>query len=172
MVLDTLCSPPFEPMSGSELRWLSAKTVFLLAITSAKRVSELHALSVSESCLRWNSDGSGVTLWPNAAFLPKVLTCSYLNQPVRLAQFDPPSGEERSKLLCPVRALRTYVEATTGSQSSFSSAMAGLGGVLPFQNSATGLWRPLPVHTEQRAVPCHPARRAILPGVFPHHEQP
>jgi len=73
---------------------------------------------VSESCLRWNSDGSGVTQWPNAAFLPKVLTRSYLNQPLRLAQFDPPSGEEWSKLLCPVRALRTYVEATTGIRQS------------------------------------------------------
>ena len=46
---------------GAELKWVSAKTAFLLAITSAKRVVELHALSVSDSCLRWNSDGSGVT---------------------------------------------------------------------------------------------------------------
>ncbi|KAK9542065.1 hypothetical protein VZT92_002063 [Zoarces viviparus] len=112
LVLDTLCLPPFEPLARAEPRWLATKTVFLLAITSAKRVGELHALSVSESCLRWNSDGSGVTLWPNAAFLPKVLTRSHINQPIQLAAFDPPSGEERSRLLCPVRALRAYVEAT------------------------------------------------------------
>ncbi|TNN58198.1 hypothetical protein EYF80_031558 [Liparis tanakae] len=49
MVLDTLCSPPFETLSVSELRWLSAKIVFLLTITSAKRVSELHALSELET---------------------------------------------------------------------------------------------------------------------------
>lgn len=66
--------------------WLSTKTVFLLVITSAKRVGELHAFSVSESRVRWNSDGSGVTLWPNAPFLPKVLTCSHINQPIQLAQ--------------------------------------------------------------------------------------
>ncbi|KAK0135107.1 hypothetical protein N1851_029077 [Merluccius polli] len=71
LVLDALCLPPFEPLAQAELKWVSAKTAFLLAITSARRVGELHALSVSESCLRWNSDGSGVTLWPNAAFLPK-----------------------------------------------------------------------------------------------------
>ena len=114
MVLDALCMPPFEPLAQAELKWLSCKTAFLLAITSAKRVSELHALSVSDSCLRWNSDGSGVTLWPNIAFLPKVLANSHLNQPIRLARFNPPPGErtDKQELLCPVRALRAYIGAT------------------------------------------------------------
>ena len=35
------------------------------------QVGELHALLVSESHLRWNSDDSGATLWPNAAFFPR-----------------------------------------------------------------------------------------------------
>ena len=120
LVLDALCSPPFEPLSQAELRWLSVKTAFLLAITSAKRVSELQALFVNSSCLRWNSDGSGVILWPNTAFLPKVLSRSHFNRPIQLAQFDPPSGEgeERSRLLCPVRALRAYVQTTAGIRQS------------------------------------------------------
>ena len=71
LVLRSVCRPPFEPMGEAELRWLSAKTAFLLAITSAKRVGELHALSVSQMCLRWYPDGSGVTLLPNPSFLPK-----------------------------------------------------------------------------------------------------
>ncbi|KAK0147854.1 hypothetical protein N1851_012468 [Merluccius polli] len=118
LVLDALCLPPFEPLAQAELKWVSAKTAFLLAITSARRVGELHALSVSESCLRWNSDGSGVTLWPNAAFLPKVLSPSNLNRPIHLAQFTPPAGEEKSGLLCPVRALRVYVSLTTSMRRS------------------------------------------------------
>ncbi|XP_041802371.1 uncharacterized protein LOC121613147, partial [Chelmon rostratus] len=120
LVLDALCSPPFEPLAQAGLRWLSVKTAFLLAITSAKRVSELHALSVSSSCLRWNSDGSGVTLWPNPAFLPKVLSNSHLNQPIHLPRFDPPVGEGdgKSVLLCPVRALRAYVDRTVGIRQS------------------------------------------------------
>ena len=73
LVLEALSSPPFEPLGQGGFKWLSMKAAFLLAITSAKRVGELHALSVSDTCLRWNSDGSGVTLWPNVAFLPKVL---------------------------------------------------------------------------------------------------
>ena len=115
LVLDALCRAPFEPLSRAELKWLSYKTAFLLAITSAKRVSELHALSISDSCLRWNPDGSGVTLWPNTAFLPKVLSTAHLNQPIRLARFNPPPGEgtNQPELLCPVRALRAYIGATT-----------------------------------------------------------
>ena len=114
VVLSALCGPPFEPMAQAELKWLSYKTAFLLAITSAKRVSELHALSTSDTCLRWNPDGSGVTLWPNTAFLPKVLATAHLNQPIRLAQFNPPPGEQTDQLkLCPVRALRSYLGATT-----------------------------------------------------------
>ena len=113
VVLDALCRPPFEPMARTDLKWLSYKTAFLLAITSAKRVGEIHALSVSPSCLRWNSDESGVILWPNTAFLPKVLSTAHLNQPIRLAQFVPrPEDTGRTSLLCPVRALRFYIKAT------------------------------------------------------------
>ncbi len=108
LVLNALCWHPFEPLAQVELKWLSMKTAFLLAIVSAKQVGELHALSVSNSCLRWNSDGSGVTLWPNVAFLRKVLASSYTNQPIQLARFEPPPEEGRSKLLCPVWALEAY----------------------------------------------------------------
>ncbi len=118
LVLDALCLPPFEPLAQAELRWVSVKTAFLLAVISAKRVGELHALSVSDSCLRWNSDGTGVTLWPNTAFLPKVLSSSNLNRPIHLAQFVFPEGDDNLTLLCPVRALRLYIAATAGIRQS------------------------------------------------------
>ncbi|KAK0139820.1 hypothetical protein N1851_023263 [Merluccius polli] len=118
LVLEALSSPPFEPLGQVKLKWLSMKAAFLLAITSAKQVGELHALSVSDTCLRWNSDGSGVTLWPNVAFLPKVLPRNHLNQPIQLARFDPPSEEGGYELLCPVRALRAYISATTDIRQS------------------------------------------------------
>ncbi|XP_016516896.1 uncharacterized protein LOC107833105 [Poecilia formosa] len=120
LVLSALCRPPFEPLVHTDLKWVSCKTAFLLAIVSAKRVSELHALSVSPSCLRWGSDGSGVTLWPNPAFVPKVLSRSHCNQPLRLARFQPTSGEadDSSELLCPVRALEAYIAATAAIRRS------------------------------------------------------
>lgn len=120
LVLDALCSPPFEPLAQVDLKWLSCKTAFLLAIVSAKRVGELHALSVSPSCLRWHPDGSGVTLWPNMAFVPKVVSGAHSNQPLTLARFQPQSGSpgQASELLCPVRALEAYVAATAGMRRS------------------------------------------------------
>ncbi|KAK0146804.1 hypothetical protein N1851_013823 [Merluccius polli] len=118
LVLEAMSLPPFEPLTQVGLKWLSMKVAFLLAITSAKRVGELQALSVAETYLRWNPDGSGVVLWPNVAFLPKVLSRTHLNQPIRLARFDSPSEEGRSELLCPVRALRAYIAATAGIRQS------------------------------------------------------
>ena len=49
LVLEALSSPPFEPLGQGGLKWLSMKAAFLLAITSAKRVGELHALTVSDT---------------------------------------------------------------------------------------------------------------------------
>lgn len=87
LVLDFLCSPPFEPLEVADVKWLSFKAAFLLSIASAKRVGELHALSVSESCLHWLPEDSGVILWPNPAFLPKVLSPQFVNQSLHLAAF-------------------------------------------------------------------------------------
>lgn len=70
VVLEGLCSPLFEPLEQAEIKWLSIKTGFLLAITSAQRVGELHALSVSTQCMRCGPDNEQVTLWPNPGFLP------------------------------------------------------------------------------------------------------
>ncbi|KAL2095682.1 hypothetical protein ACEWY4_007830 [Coilia grayii] len=113
LVLQALCDAPFEPLLTVDVSWLSMKTAFLLAITSAKRVGELHALSVSGDCLRWHPGDSGVTLWPNPSFLPKTLNSAFVNQPLTLAAFEAGQGE-RSDLLCPVRALQMYVSRTEG----------------------------------------------------------
>lgn len=113
LVLAFLCSPQFEPLQSIDIKWMSLKTSFLLAIATAKRVSELHALSVSERCLRWLPDDSGVVLRPNPSFLPKVLLPQFINQHIELASFQTSSESDSSaQLLCPVRALRCYVNST------------------------------------------------------------
>ena len=43
LVLLGLTKPPFEPLSEAPLKWLTYKTVFLLALASGKRRSEIHA---------------------------------------------------------------------------------------------------------------------------------
>ena len=96
LLLDALSSPPFEPLAQVGLKWLSTKAAFLLTIASGKRVGGLHALSVSDACLRWDS---------------QVLPFGQMWQPVQLARFDIQENST-SELLCPVGALRAYIDAT------------------------------------------------------------
>ncbi len=51
VVLNALCRPPFEPIEEITDRHLTLKTVFLLAISSLKRVGDLQALSVAPTHL-------------------------------------------------------------------------------------------------------------------------
>ncbi|XDV25256.1 hypothetical protein PO909_029202 [Leuciscus waleckii] len=109
MVLNSLRLPPYEPLDQADIKSLSMKTAFLLAITSTRRVGELHALSVSPQCLRWGPEYNQATLWPNPAFRPKVLSDRFVNQPIQLAAFN---QEASQTAVCPVRALRKYVLKT------------------------------------------------------------
>jgi len=59
LVLKALVTEPFEPLERSSLKALSLKAALLLALTSAKRVSELTALSVHPSYLLIRGDHSG-----------------------------------------------------------------------------------------------------------------
>ncbi len=77
---------------------MSLKSAFLLAIATARRVSELRALSVSPQCLRWGPECKQATLWPNPAFLPKVLSplCQQANNIIcfyRRPQISPVSSQ-------------------------------------------------------------------------------
>ena len=114
LVLDSLSRTPFEPLETVELKFLTFKTVLLIALTTAKRVSDIHALSVSPECMRFADDGGKVVFKPNSAFVPKNPQAPIT--PTELAAFHPPpfASEEDRRLhcLCPVRALRLYVQRT------------------------------------------------------------
>ena len=43
VVLNELTKAPFEPMKDTDLKHLTLKTTFLLALASSKRRSEIHA---------------------------------------------------------------------------------------------------------------------------------
>ena len=130
-VLHSLTLAPYEPLDQADLKFLTQKTVFLLAICSAKRVSELHALSVSEQCLRWKAEYSGVSLWPNPSFLPKVVNPQTVNQVIEISSFHPESAPTGDNLgnLCPIRALRTYVTRTQSLRHTHSQLFVCYGGV-------------------------------------------
>ncbi len=107
LVFEALCSPPFEPIEYADMKFLSHKTALLLALTSAKQVGDLHALSVRPSCSQFTSD---------AAYLPQVIPAAYGSLTLELFCFCPPpfASEEQGRLhsLCPVHVLRTYIDRT------------------------------------------------------------
>ncbi len=51
VVLEGLVTAPFEPLESASDRILTLKVVLLLALTSLKRVGDLQAFSVSETCM-------------------------------------------------------------------------------------------------------------------------
>ncbi|KAL0195086.1 hypothetical protein M9458_008658, partial [Cirrhinus mrigala] len=102
VVLQGLQQDPFEPLQSVELDALSFKTALLTALTSIKRVGDLQALSVNSSCLEFGPADSHVVLRPRPGYVPKVPTTPFRDQ-----EDDP-----NLTLLCPVRALRIYMERT------------------------------------------------------------
>ena len=106
VVLSFLMGPPFEPLQDCSLKRLTSKTLFLLALATAKRVSELQAFSH----LVGFREGKAFL-----SFLPSFRAKNdslFRNLPrifevVGLADLV---GPEDERLLCPVRALRAYLE--------------------------------------------------------------
>ncbi|KAL0201654.1 hypothetical protein M9458_004841, partial [Cirrhinus mrigala] len=83
-VLTGLQRDPFEPLESVELKYLSLKTSLLIALTSIKRVGDLHTFSVSESCLEFGPADSHVRLRPRPGYVPKVPTTPFRDQVVNL----------------------------------------------------------------------------------------
>ena len=72
IVLKALQLSPFEPLDLISFKFFTYKCCFPLALATGRRRSELHALSVSESCIRFAADKSSVTLLTDPAFLVKT----------------------------------------------------------------------------------------------------
>ncbi len=118
IVLAGLQRGPFEPLDSVELKFLSAKTALLTALTSIKRVGDLQAFSVSEECLVFGPAYSHVVLRPRPVYMPKVPTKPFRDQVVNLQALPSEEADPALALLCPVRALRIYVDRTRSFRSS------------------------------------------------------
>ncbi|XP_057180897.1 uncharacterized protein LOC130548268 [Triplophysa rosa] len=118
VALTGLTRPPFEPLGDASLPHLTMKTVLLLALASIKRVGDLQAFSVSPDCLEFGPRDSHVILRPRPGYVPKVPTAPFRDQVVNLQAL--PTGEEdpTPSVLCPVRALRLYLDRTQSFRSS------------------------------------------------------
>ena len=115
LVLLGLTKPPFEPLSEAPWKWLTYKTVFLLALASGKRRSEIHAWTHSSVSSRRN--WSEVTVSPSPALLAKSQLASDgpdsikpVVIPALTTMLDSSLVEDKS--VCPVRALKVYLDKT------------------------------------------------------------
>ena len=103
IVAEALQHPPFEPIQSIELKFLSFKTAFLIAISSGKRAVEIHALD--ERSIMVTPHDVSIGFVPS--FRSKVLTSFHENQRVILPVRDS-SLSTLPKSLCVARALKYY----------------------------------------------------------------
>ena len=113
LVLASLNSPPFEPGEEVDLRFLYYKCCFLLALASGRRRSEIHAFSVSDSCLRFNRNKSSVTLLTDPCFLGKN---QIPDRGAELIIIPALSEDASSRLSCPIRIFSIYLDRTKNSR--------------------------------------------------------
>ena len=123
VVLNELTKAPFEPMKDSDLKHLTLKTAFLLALASGKRRSEIHARVANKvsNLGQWEK----VALFPSSDFIAKnqlaregSQSVSPVTIPALTTIVDRQFKEDRT--LCPVRALRFYLDRTKDLRGSRS----------------------------------------------------
>ncbi len=139
--LRALSLPPFGPLTSVGLKELFLKTTVLLAFASAKRIEHLHVLSVDSDC--------SVTLRPRLEYVPKSLSTPFERtetvSPSALATKSSPSqSADAQTAICPVRALRFYIDRSGSFRQSIQllGAMVGVRRAEPYRNKVchTGLW--------------------------------
>ena len=115
VVLNEFTKAPFEPMKDTDLKHLTLKTAFLLALAFGKRRSEIHAWVANKvsNLGQWEK----VALFPSSDFIAKnqlaregSQSVSPVTIPALTTIVDRQFKEDRT--LCPVLALRYYLDRT------------------------------------------------------------
>ena len=103
LVLLNLLKTPYEPLKEATVKNVTLKTIFLLALASAKRVSELKGLSdVVSHAHRWTK----LVLSFVPEFVAKTQLPGTSLDPIEIPAMSQILGDEDEDiLLCPVRAL-------------------------------------------------------------------
>ena len=112
LVLQSLTGAPYEPLRTCDERFLAQKTLFLLALASAKRIGELHALSY---CVSHTRGWAEVSFSFVPGFVARTQDPSSLAP--RFEGFSVPAlpnarNNRNGRLLCPVPPARCYLDRT------------------------------------------------------------
>ncbi|CAG2223397.1 unnamed protein product [Mytilus edulis] len=89
-------------------------------LATGRRRSEIHALSISESCLRFAADKSSVTLLTDPSFLAKNQLPDKGSGLITIPALPPTADNQ---VLCPVRALLVYLASSAKLRSAGSSRL-------------------------------------------------
>ena len=121
LVLDSLKAPPFEPLSKVDLKFLAFKTLFLVALASGRRMSEVNHFSGLSGDIAREPDGSFAL-----KFLPEFLAKNQRpGDPSPSIRIPPlPSGPDLK--LCPVRSLKKYLQVTKSFRGKRRKLFIGL----------------------------------------------
>ena len=103
-VLNYLKSDVFEPLETVHESYLIAKTLFLILISSGRRISEITKLSTASF---FDRHLKRLRLEWLEGFRPKHYAANFIPDCPSIAELKSPEGEHES--LCPVRALTIYL---------------------------------------------------------------
>jgi integrase len=99
------------PLDTVSLPYLLMKCIFMLALATGKRCSELHAISRSPNFLRFARRNTSVFIQSNPGFLAKTESLTKRPDPFEIpALFDKRGKPHRN---CPVMTLRAYLDRTS-----------------------------------------------------------
>ncbi|XP_077862457.1 uncharacterized protein LOC144344249 [Saccoglossus kowalevskii] len=112
VVLEALRQFPYEPKELASLQDWTKKTVFLLALASGRRVSEIHALSFEDNFTVFYPDKA--ILMTSVKFRGKNQKLHETATPIVIPALSNISNEKQDRILCPVRALAYYKKRTSG----------------------------------------------------------
>ncbi|XP_077121295.1 uncharacterized protein LOC143776140 [Ranitomeya variabilis] len=119
LVLQALTDSPFEPIDSIPIKCLSLKTALLVALTSARRISDIQALSIDPPFLLTFQDK--LILKPDPSYLPKVAKKFHRSQEIILPTFfsNPSTPEEQKYHTLDVkRVVLKYIEKTSSWRQS------------------------------------------------------
>ena len=104
---------PHEPLHKASKLHVTLKTAFLLALSIAKRCSEIHALAMDSNHLRFNQSDGSVALIVQTGFLAKNHLPSIYPDPIVIPNLACVCKREHmDRLVCPIRALKFYLKMT------------------------------------------------------------
>lgn len=163
LVLKALRQAPFEPLADAHPKCVAFKLAFLLAVTTARRVSDISHLKIGDHC-RVQRDR--ITFLP--AKLAKADDPGHFLTPIVVPAFP------RDQRLCVVRTLKFYLRVTADRREGRDPKVLLRSLVRPFnpvssQTVSNWITRTIKMAYEIRGRP-HPARarahsvRALAPN--------